>query len=410
MAAGRIAPAAADLLAVTDALWLHPAQSELVHGRHVDDGRQVVREFIFVPNAARPRLLIPGRPPAASASALQRYSHALSPTERVGRIVAAALLRSGVADRLLTDRLRISQEAGAPAGPSVERRLAILLGQEVIVSLGLGNRRANQKPVLHVLNRSGRALAFVKVGDSPVAKALISDEALALAKIAALRLRRVRVPEVLALSTWNGLELLILSPLPTTPRRRRSRDHVPFEAIDEVSRAAGVSTAALRDSGFWWRLRGDAAELRGTEAGTRLSEAVATVDERHGAAMLDFGAWHGDWTAWNMSWEAGGLSLWDWERFEIGVPLGFDALHYQLRLDIARMGEAQSAGEQLRRCAPQLLARLGVPTDRVELTLSLYLLKLCTRFSLAARGTTGEPLLPRARWLLNFVCDQPARL
>ena len=46
---------------------------------------------------------------------------------------------------------------------------------------------------------------------------------------------------------------------------------------------------------------------------------------------LGFGRWHGDWSPWNMGRAGGRMQVWDWEQSAVGVPLGFDAVHFLLQ-------------------------------------------------------------------------------
>ena len=101
-----------------------------------------------------------------------------------------------------------------------------------------------------------------------------------------------------------------------------------------------------------------------------LDAELTELARQHGQRELALGAWHGDWTPWNMACTSGGLLLWDWERFAGGVPVGFDALHYQLQSDVvtARADPALAAAGLVER-APDLLAPLEVgaaagPADR----------------------------------------------
>ncbi|MGH3392712.1 MAG: hypothetical protein ACRDOO_27920, partial [Actinomadura sp.] len=171
-------------------------------------------DFAFLPDAERPRLLLPGSPRAAAA-ALRRYSHDLTVPQRVSRSLTATALRTGLPQRALRDRLRIVGDHG---GGSVADHLSGLLGREVVVSVGLGTARANRKPILHVLTPSGRQVAFVKVGDTDTARELVAREAAALGVLADRPMRGVAVPQVLDHGPWNGMTLLVLSPLPTSAR------------------------------------------------------------------------------------------------------------------------------------------------------------------------------------------------
>jgi len=72
---------------------------------------------------------------------------------------------------------------------------------------------------------------------------------------------------------------------------------------------------------------------------------------------------------------------WDWERFAAGVPVGFDALHYDLQP--RALGQVDAAGaaaaDSVRR-APGLLAPLGVPAGSAPAVAVLYLVEILTRY------------------------------
>jgi hypothetical protein len=403
----RLASAAADLVATAQTLWPPPATAALVRGTHRESGHRVVREFAFLPNAQRPRLIVPVGMPAAAAAAMRRYSQALSGKERYGRAVLALALRSGLGERLLTDRVRISVRGGDEVGlRSVEDVLGDALGEPVVVSLGLGNRRANQKPVLHVLTPTGRTRAFVKVGDNDMARALVRGEADALLQVAALPLTLVTPPKVLGLTRWNGLDLLMLSPLSNSAQGGGpGKDEPPYAAIAELAGAAGVESGPLARSSYWGRTRAGVAAVNDPDVAALLGAVVDSVGRQHGGTEFRYGLWHGDFTPWNLRRRGEKIVLWDWERFSFDIPLGFDALHYRQALESARLGDANAATRRLAQHARADLVRVGVPGELASATLTLYLLELCSRFLLAAQEKTGEPLRARARWLLDHLAQ-----
>ena len=51
------------------------------------------------------------------------------------------------------------------------------------------------------------------------------------------------------------------------------------------------------------------------------------IEALRGRPRVTFGGWHGDWGRWNMGMGDGVLQLWDWERYDPEVPVGFDGLH-----------------------------------------------------------------------------------
>ncbi|SEG46808.1 Phosphotransferase enzyme family protein [Thermomonospora echinospora] len=369
------------------------------------DGGPARREFVFLPDADRPRLLLPAGLPGAAAAALRRYSHDLGPAQRISRSLTATAVRTGLPERALRDRLRV---VGGD-GESVEERLGGLLGRQVVVSVGLGTVRANRKPILHVLTPAGEPVAFVKVGDNPTARGLIAAEAAALERLAGLSPPGLSVPRVLHHGDWQGLGLLVLSPLPTSALGWRPRRNPPVAAMRALAGAAGIERAALEDSPYWTGMRQVPARLADTAVAERLAGVIERIGARHGARKLDFGAWHGDWTPWNMAWHRGVLQLWDWERFAVGVPFGFDLLHYRLQ-EAARLS-ARSPYEAWPDGAPALLEPLGasVSGGAGRATVELYYLELCARYLLAAQEPIGDPLREQSRRLLDLLHDHAGR-
>ncbi|GAA3673948.1 hypothetical protein GCM10022224_042840 [Nonomuraea antimicrobica] len=206
--------------------------------------------------------------------------------------------------------------------------------------------RANRKPVLEVRS-GGRRLAFVKIGDSERARELINREAAALCRLAGLSLETVVAPSVLHHGDWRGLPVLALSPLPV---RRR-----------------------------------------GGPPGTLLLDAVTEIAGTGG----DRPAWHGDLAPWNVCRAADGrLLVWDWERYEIGVPYGFDLVHHFFHRALRRMSPPLAARACVARSV-RLLAPLGLSPATAKRTALRYLIALADRH--AADG--HAPLGPPESWL-----------
>ncbi|UBU12418.1 hypothetical protein [Nonomuraea gerenzanensis] len=209
--------------------------------------------------------------------------------------------------------------------------------------------RANRKPILEARS-GGRRLAFVKIGDSARARALITAEAAALRRLAGLSLETVTAPAVLHHGDWRGLSVLALSPLPVPGRLRRRPVPGPL-LMDAVREIAGTGGARP--------------------------------------------AWHGDLAPWNLCRSRDGrLLVWDWERYEIGVPLGFDAVHHFFQRALRRMAPPVAARACVARSV-RLLAPLGVSSAAARQTALRYLIALAGRH--AADG--HAPLGPPESWL-----------
>ncbi|MGI5273478.1 hypothetical protein ACQEUU_30350 [Nonomuraea sp. CA-218870] len=244
---------------------------------------------------------------------------------------------------------------------SIAEHLGEVFGAPVEVTLRVRPaRRANRKPVLEARS-GGEPLAYVKIGDTDRTRALVAHEAATLDRLAGRALKTVVVPSVLHHGSWRGLGVLALSPLPV----RRGR--VPAELL------------------------------------LRAVEEIAATGEPGGPGGH---AWHGDLSPWNLAPSGDGrLLVWDWERYELGVPYGFDALHHLFQRALRRMDPATAARCCLARSA-RTLAPLGLSAAQARQTALHYLITLADRH--AADG--HEPLGPPDRWLNPLVDYQEALL
>ncbi|HLU72582.1 MAG TPA: hypothetical protein VKZ82_10385 [Nonomuraea sp.] len=245
-----------------------------------------------------------------------------------------------------------------PTRGSIAEHLTEVFGTPVETVLHVRPaRRANRKPVLEAYS-GGDLLAYVKIGDTARTRALVANEAAALDRLAGQPLKTVVPPSVLHHGSWRGLGVLALSPLPA----RRGRVPAPLlaRAVEEIAATGGAAGHA----------------------------------------------WHGDLSPWNVAPAGDGrLLVWDWERYEVGVPYGFDALHHLFQRALRRMKPATAARSCLARSV-RTLAPLGLSAAQARQTALRYLIALADRH--AADG--HEPLGPPARWLNPLVDYQEALL
>jgi hypothetical protein len=357
------------------------------------------RDAYLFPNQRHARLLVPADVPGSS-SMLRRLGAGRSPLARPVR----SLLERSVHSRAFTlsrwPMLRVP--APAVAADSIETHLAGCFGTEVRVGVLLGTRRVNQKPVLQVFDLDGRLLGYAKVGHNELTAALVRREGRALEAVAGREPESFRVPTVLHTGQWSGLEVLVMSALPVDPRERVSTA-ARLDAMREVARLTGTTEAQLAGSGFWARLRGDASRLANEENGHRLLAAAEAIEGSLGADMVELGAWHGDWGHWNMGIGHGALQVWDWERFDAEVPVGFDGLHYLAQSVRPGEREAQRQEDEFHQALPRTLTELGVRRDHHDLTLSLYLMEIATRYVDALTFGATPALQRRTAWVLSLL-------
>lgn len=398
-----------DLLSMPSLLW--PSPSVATVGRpNARSAGAPVAEFLVIPSAARPRLLVPARPRRAAAAAVRRYSDGVSRFDQVTRRVLSLALGTGIVHRTFRDRVVISGAAGSSATDSIESYLREVLGQDLVVSLAVGPVRANRKPVLQVLSPSGATLGYAKVGHNALTRQLVRDEAMALRTLADARLSTTRVPELLHHGQWRDFEVLVLSALPTGSLRRRSFAP-PLRAMREIAAVGHNHETPLGESTYYQRLLAAADELSLTGPGGALHGVLELV-AKHADQPLSFGTWHGDWTPWNMSWQRDSVLLWDWERFDDEVPLGFDVLHFRIQSLLRHHGpdNRHAVGPDFAGSADALLRQFGLPAADTSLVTVLYLLSIYLRYASDADGDGGDQLRALAAWVLSQLEEQGRRL
>ena len=140
----------------------------------------------------------------------------------------------------------------------------------------------------------------------------------------------------------------------------------------------------------------------------------SALDRSHAGATdtcLTFGAWHGDWSPWNMASTGRGLLVWDWERFAVRVPLGFDALHHWLQTRLARSTATRStaAADRTWKCGRQLLAPFGISPLQARLTGIAYLAELAIRYLVDRQAEMGARNGDAGTWLIPAMVTGTSR-
>jgi hypothetical protein len=396
------------LQSAAELLWPAPATVRIARRRDVvPPGHGLLREYLLIPDAKRPRLTPPARAPRAAAAIVRRRFGTGGPFGRTAVSAAATLLRSGLADRLARDRLRITGPT-AVRGEDIESALGDILDTSVVIGLHVGTARVNRKPVLHAVDEDGTTLAFVKVGHTDEARALVRREAEMLRRLASHTFASIDVPDVITLAHWRGLDLLVLSPLLGRPVRASVRD-VPFTAMRELAAIEGLRAAEIGTSEFVSRLLRLAQELPAGDTTERYVAALGAL-ARSGTSV-DFGWWHGDWQPFNMARVGRDrVGVWDWERCTSDVPLGFDALHYVLQVVLHQHGMGPEAQQKFLAQASGVAARAGLSREQGPVVLAAYAADVTERYLSLMTGPDGQLLARRAHWSLALLETAVARL
>jgi hypothetical protein len=395
------------LTTVCRLLWPSPATATLVSRRSASLP-PAGREFIVLPGAARPKLIVPsGR--RAAAAAVRGYGEPGSAKAMLGKRALSIMLAGGLGSAI-GDRMVVRVPGGAQ---TIDSFLAEMAGQPVELGMHVGEARANRKPVLQLLTEAGDTIGFAKIGINRLTADLVRHEHAALTRVGKVGLTHLRVPAVVGRGSWNGLEVLLLDALPVWLTRMRLTDDRLAVALAELARSTGTSQSTLSGSGYAERLLGrlDGADERGSDrhgandCGAEALRALITrLAEVAGTSSLTFGCWHGDLTRWNLAYTSGGLLVWDWERFADGVPIGFDTLHYWLQARVVRSRhDAAGAAARCVAIAPELLAAFDVPPAQARLTALAYLAELSVRYFIDRQAEAGARLGAPDRWLMPAI-------
>lgn len=302
-------------------LW--PAPARLSTTRRATETNGQLRSYLVVPSARRPKVLIPARPRRAADAAIRGFKSTQDHREAWLLAACATGLRLG-GGAVLRDRLYVSVPRQG-AAEDLESHLAATLHHPVHLSLHVSRPRAVRKPVLQLIDDAGCTFAFAKVGIDPFTSALVRGESRTVARLAPVRWRVLRVPRLLHAGTWHGHPLIVQQALPRSGGGHDER--IVGAAMDELARIDGTETVTLSASPFWTRLLERARRLPPSPVREVIIASLAELARSSGAARVEFGAWHGDWTPWNMNVRGGRVQVWDWEKFDVGVPVGFDAAH-----------------------------------------------------------------------------------
>ena len=397
--------------AVLDAarlIW--PAPATVTLGRPDGPAPAGRREFVLVPSAADPRLVVPLRPRAAAATVARSHTAPGSAKAAARTAAMSMAFASGGGGVLLRDRLVVDVPDGAPA---LDDHLSVLLGRPVVIGLRVGPPRANRKPVLQVVTPTGELVAYAKLGVNTLTDELVANEADALIRLGSAILGQVRVPEVLHSGTWQGHRLLVQAALPVRRSNLPDAAARTTAAMVSVARADRSSAMPVRDLPWWERTQQVVRELADGDNATALAAVgdslVAWADQ-----VVPSGGWHGDWNPGNCAVLPGSVLVWDWERYETGVPAGFDALHLNLQGAIGLGVDLRAAAGRLIADAPRLLAPFGVnsvdaPAD-AELVAMLYLWGLGARYAKDDQAAAGAAVGRLETWLLPVLSQALVRV
>ncbi|GAA5021856.1 hypothetical protein GCM10023258_11610 [Terrabacter aeriphilus] len=357
--------------------------------------------FVPLPSASRPRLLTPATPHRVAAAAVRSTTTPTGLRDRAVLAVAGAAARWGLL-RLHPHRVVVDGNDAALAG-SLPSRLGRQLGADLVPSFYVGPVRAVQKPVIRLHRADGSSAAFAKVGSSDFTDALVAREAAALRVLGDVPWTTLRVPRLLAHQRWNGHDVLVQTALSSDGPADLD---LSLRALRELVQAGEVVRTSLADSVWWHELGRRTACLPDHPAADVLRRAVEALEALAPTLHVSQGRAHLDWAPWNMGRSGDVLSVWDWEQFSEGVPVGYDAVHYAVQdLVVLEQAHPVAAFATVRRQAPRLVERLGLSPAEGDLVVLLYVLDLASRY--LEDGETGTRLSRLDGWLATVLSSFP---
>jgi hypothetical protein len=361
------------------------------------------QRYALVPSARRPAVAVPLQSRRGASSVIANYKASARGVDRLGLRSLAGLARTG-AFQLWPAQIVLS--VPAQGSGSLEDHLSAELGQPVRLSVYTSPPRANRKPVVQLLDVAGQIVGYAKVGVNTLTGELVEAEARALTRLAGRSLPGLQTPKLLYHGQWRDHSVIVQGPVDvrssvTPPAAVLAR------AMKTVSDDGCAAEVAAEDSSYVTSLAGRLDELA-TPRGRWLHEALgAWRSSLSSADIVRLGAWHGDWTPWNMAYDGSTLSVWDWERYQSGVPLGYDALHFSIQAAIVGRGHDPAAAVQdLLAAAPDLLTPFGLDRLSADRTALLYLLEIGARYEADRQEAAGARLGTLETWLMPAVAGR----
>jgi hypothetical protein len=359
---------------------------------------RLLHSYLAFPSARTARLLLPAESAAAAAAAVALRA---PPRKRAGRYLAyraaGLALRRGLAQRLLSSRVELfgpATSGDGAAAVTLAQHIGQLLGQPVYLAPKIGRADPHRTVGMHTFDAQGQLQAFAKITGHPLPCAQLSTEAQALRTLPSVHPRVAQFPQLLHQGHWNGLGLMMTSPMDLRRGRQPTlAEPPPIVAMLDVAASGDILTAPLGSSPYWQRTTKRVERLQDASAvaparlrvAADLLEGLGAVG---GAAPVRFGAWHGDFLPWNMSQISGRLLIWDWEYWSDAAPVGFDLFHFFAGTLFFRDGlTAGAALDEARRRVTPLLTAAGFSPAQVALVYALYTIEfLVRRLDIAAHG------------------------
>lgn len=366
--------------------------------------------FRLVPGPRHPRIVVPAKSRRAASGAVDRPSINDSLWRTTSRRLLSAALSTGFGSALMPYGLSVS-----PSPDSISDYLSEAVGEPVLISLTVGAARANRKPILNVHRSDGTEIGFAKVGLTPLSNRLVAHEHRALQALAAAAPDGFTAPTPLHHGVWRGNQVLLMSALRSDTQQVNGQ--LPVAAAAQIAGTTPIRVVPIESSGWIAELYRSVEQFRSTPD-NRLALSLDQFARSYRDLELPFGAWHGDFGPWNLALTSAAPMIWDWERYDLEMPVGSDVVHYVSHPALRRQGDLGAARKVLEdSCRPalrQVLRAANLPDSAnnplvLDATVIAYLLTIAVRFTADSLTPQGQPVQSLARWHQQVISDQLER-
>lgn len=347
--------------------------------------------YLVVPSAERATMLFPAGPRAATVGSLLNYRGLRRWGPSLQRAVLGGISRSGA--RLPFPILSVQLTDRNSLEPSMLplATIALDLGQGPVFASMRVNLSSNRKPLLQVVDATGRSVGFAKFSWGPASVRAVRSERVALRAVGG-RAGRVRAPGLLAEGEFYGRSYIVTAPIPLDSRSG-GRGVAPVSVSEIFTLCPIVRSDLIRRTGQFNDLRNRLMALPALEdhgvvemARDLLDVVTAGADEVPVATR-----WHGDLSSWNTARDSSGvLWCWDWESSEADAVAGLDALHrhFAERTMHGDLWNGAALAYAFEHAAPALVAA-GTPRQAWGDVAGLYAATMVERACHLAAGPVG---------------------
>jgi hypothetical protein len=252
----------------------------------------------------------------------------------------------------------------------IEATLGERLGKPVTCAFYFRSPGRFTKTIILILDESGRAIAYAKLGATEESKTALAHEGDMLDRLGQIPELTDQIPRVIARTAWRDFPALILS---AAPSKRAPKQFGPsHRAFLKHVHAATAWAGPLHESTMWKTMTERFASIEPRLEPCwrdRYGWALLEADKRAGPGAIPFGLAHRDFVPWNIH---GGtdssLFVFDWELAQDQCTPAWDFFHFHLAGHAMRSNSLKSGA------LSGLLAKAkSEGIDNVELFLLAYL-------------------------------------